>query len=174
MKNLTMVLAFILTSISSLAFAKTASVYTSVDTKDCKTIEGGELDPDSEIDHYTGHCAGKDGYTVVVSGGDLRYALSLIIQGEEIKFTNIGAFHDMGSKKIEWRGNADASGRISKFDALIYRLTIANPDGQSSKETLYVVRLDGKKTCLIGEVQQAPNMNAQARAIADDLARPCL
>jgi len=159
------------------AFAASASRYTSVAPKDCRTIESSELVKNPEIDYYTGHCPGFDGYTVVISGGDLRYSLGLIYRGRNLNFTRIGSFHEMGSTKIEWRGPVDSNGGVRRFNSLIYRLSIQAFDDQPGPRNftrLFVVRLNGTRSCLIGTVEPSATMNAEARAIADDLSRPCL
>lgn len=163
-------------TISTIANAKSDSVYTSVAVEDCKTIEASWLEQEPEIDYYTGHCTGKDGYKVVISGGDIRYSLSLIYKGTEVTLTNIGAFHDMGSEKIEWRGSVNKDGKINSFHSLIYRLSIADyaTDYVENVDTLFVVRLKGANSCVIGTVKQSLDMNEQARAIADDQSLPCL
>lgn len=162
---------------ATISFAASDSVYTSVAYADCKVIKDSNLEPEPEIDYYTGHCAGKAGYTVVVSGGDIRYSISLIYQNNEINLTNIGAFHDVGSSKVEWRGPVGKNGKIKSYNSLIYRLNITHyneDDTMTNDDEMFVVRLNGAKSCLIGRVPLSQNMNEQARAIADDLSKPCL
>ena len=169
----------VLVLMAATAFAKSDSVYTSVAKKDCKSIEDSETDPNAPIDYYTGHCKGQNGYTVVVSGGDIRYDVSLLYSGRAIQLTQIGSFHDMGADKVEWRGAVGANGQISKFDALIYRLNVGvyNVDTTETvySDILYVARLNGAKSCIVGKVSRATNMNEQARKIADNAASlPCI
>ena len=169
-------LTSLLLPLSSFAESKSSSIYTSVAVKDCKTIESSENEAEPEIDYYTGHCEGKNGYTVQISGGDIRYSLSLIYGGEQVEFTRIGAFHDMGSDKVEWRGKVNKDGSVTKFHSLIYRLNIHGygENYDESRDSLFVVRLNGKKSCLIGQVEQSKNMNAEARKIADDMSKKCI
>jgi hypothetical protein len=171
MRSLLLVTA-LLVPLSSLAQGRAASVYTSVAEDDCTTIDSSDSDPEAEIDYYTGHCRGKNGFIVQISGGDIRYSLSLLYKGKEIRFTQIGYFHDMGSSKVEWRGLTNGDGSVTKFHSLIYRLKI--DDYGQSRDTLFVVRLNGLRSCLIGNVQQSAKMNEAARKIADDMTKPCL
>jgi hypothetical protein len=150
------------------------SVYTSIEAADCKTIEvATESDP---IDFYTGECAGADGYSVLVTGGDLRYSIVLKVDGKQVELTNIGAFHSPGSNKIEWRGPVK-NGKVQP-SALIFRLNIDDSFDQNDlpvgTDSLFVVRLMGTKSCVIGVVKQQPEMNSKARTLADDLTLPCL
>lgn len=163
---------FAIVAISAVAQAKSESVYTSIDVDDCKVISAAWLEKEPEIDHYTGHCAGKDGYTVVISGGDERYDLSLIYQGAEVNLTNIDGFHDLAGLKVEWHSEI-SQGTKSPFHSLIYRMSESDDNGDAT-ETLYVVRLKGAQSCVVGKVAQSANMNKKARAIADDLSLPCL
>ncbi len=161
------------------SFAANTSVYTSVKVEDCKTIEDSSKDPNAEIDFYTGHCKGLAGYTAVVSGGDIRYSLSLIYKNQEVTLTRIGAFHDMGSDKIEWRGLANSKGQLVKAQSLIYRLSISRHQDDlgdvKNDQNLFVVRLNGLNSCVVGVVKQSGTMNEEARAIADQAhSLPCL
>ncbi len=171
------VLFLVLVGMSAGASAKMASEYTSVATNDCKTIASSQNEVEPEIDYYTGHCEGRAGFTTIVSGGDIRYSLSLLYRGEEINFTEIRSFHDMGSDLIEWRG-IEKNGKIEEYTSLIYRLKISTPDAWPDKplsqDNLFVVRLNGIKSCLVGIVPQSSNMNERARAIADMPSLRCL
>lgn len=156
------------------ASAQYASIYTSVKPADCQTIKSSDLDQDAPIDYYTGECVGLDGYKVIISGGDLRYSLSLKYESQHLIFTQIGQFHDMGASRIEWRGLIGQDGRVKGYTSLIYRLSIADAEGGPDDEKLFVVRLSGSDSCLIGVVDRSPNMNRTARKIADNPAAACL
>jgi hypothetical protein len=162
-------LALILLSSGFNVLADNTSVYTSIAKADCRTIEDSELEKQPEIDFYTGHCRGKGGYTVVISGGDLRYSLSLLVSGRVVELTRLGRFHDLGSTKVEWRGPTNSN----IITNLIYRLNVSNQDGKDSSY-LYVVRLDGVRSCVIGVVPPGPNMNLRAREIADAELSTCV
>ncbi len=161
---------------SSAAFAANQSKYTSVHENACVTIEDSKLNPNSEIDYYTGYCKGFNEYAVVISGSDLRYNLSLLYQGNEVKFPAPQGFYGPGSNNIEWRGTVNKDGSLTQFHSLIYRLNIeyVGANGNSVQEDhLYVVRLAGLKSCVIGDIGPVANMNVEARKIADNLALTC-
>jgi hypothetical protein len=179
MKNL--LLLSMLFSAAIASAAKYDSDYTSVAVSDCKTIASYQ-DPYVEIDYYDRECAGKAGYIVNVAGGNLRYSPDLVYQGALIDLRtlidlpNPMSFHDVGSNKVEWRY------RLSKgkkeYVALIYRINADNYDEKTgdfkSSSTLYVIRLKGADSCLVGKVERSADMNKRARAIADDETLPCI
>ncbi|HPI39241.1 MAG TPA: hypothetical protein PLJ21_00450 [Pseudobdellovibrionaceae bacterium] len=177
MKALT-ILSLILV-ISNLSFANietnitTVSTYTDLSTDCILVSESTDLAP---IDFSTKECKAFGGYTLRESGGDLRYGPELSFQGTAINLQRPSAFHSMGSQKIEWvydlEKNKEGFGEIH-FKALIYRLSVANIDsnGENTKDksVLFVVRLAGEKSCLIGRVLT----NKDARDLANSLKSPC-
>lgn len=170
---------FVLLSLffSTAAFAANKYMYTSIHKNACVTIEDSTLNPKSEIDYYTGYCKGFNEYAVVISGGDLRYNLSLLYRGDEVKFPAPQGFYGPGSNNIEWRGAANKDGTLTQFHSLIYRLNIeyVGANGNNVQEDhLYVVRLAGLKSCIIGDVGPSGTMNVEARAIADNMSLTCL
>lgn len=159
-------------SVSAFAKIENKSVYTSVDPQDCITIESSEFQTDPEIDYYTAECAGFGGYKAIVSGGDIRYNLSLNFEGQDITLARPPSFHDLGSKMIEWRYEQDPNKSV-KLTSLIYRLTVTDGADGTNSDVLYVVRLNGAKSCLIGAVSSG-DLNERAREIADDASAQCL
>ncbi len=155
------------------------SVYTSLEAKDCMTIDGSDLYQDPEIDFYTGECPGFGGYQTIVSGGDVRYNVSLKFQEQTIELENLASFHDAGTK-AEWRIERlkTNDGFSAKPSALIYRLNFddySEATGKSFTNTMLVVaRLNGLKTCVIGRVPRSNDMNQKAREIADNANAQCL
>lgn len=143
------------------------STYTNVDVDSCTTIETSEGNPDAEIDYYTGICRGVDSYQVKISGGDLRYGLSLIYKGQEIEdLTKISSFHDMGSTKIEWRYEKNSRGQ-KIYKALIFRIRAYEND--TNVDYLHVVKLNGSDSCTVAVLTGLENMNEAARKIADSI-----
>lgn len=168
--------AVLLLSVNS--FADVQSIKTSVKAKNCITSS-----PTEEIDSFTMECPAMGGYKVIVSGGDLRYSLKLISEGTTIETTGFSGFHDVTSKKIEWRYNAvSADGDLKvKYTALIYKLEVANYDEVTgdiaNQETMVVVRLDGAKSCVIGSIAPLKDEDATkaaARKLADDMTAKCI
>lgn len=146
---------------------KRASVYTSLEDKDCKTIEEIE-----ETGDWTGECPAVAGYRLELSSGDLRDDLT-IIEGNKRTDLGIptlvanGAFDSLGPK-AEWRGPAGG-----KPDTLIVRVHVANPEGVSDSGRLAIARL-GQKPCLVAIVPPAAGQSDRARAIADGELPNCL
>jgi hypothetical protein len=137
------------------------SVYTDL-TKDCVTIS--RATNKAEIDFADQECKAFGGYQLNIAGGDVRYAPKLKYHGENINLHNPGAFHDMGSNKVEWIyfSTMDEAGQGSlKWVGWIYRLSVSRPNGTESDSILYAVRLDGENSCALGTAQT----NEQARRL---------
>lgn len=150
------------TLVSLNAFAQTGSVYTDLD-KDCVVVSAAT--DQSPIDFYTAECKAFGGYRLTIEGGDLRYHPTLSFGDKQIDIPTPMGFHDVASKKIEWvynrNVNKDGVGTL-EWKALIYRLSQATEDGEKDTQMLYVVRLDGAQTCLVGTTQS----NTKAREMA--------
>lgn len=145
------------------------SVYTNT-KKDCVTIQ--ESNENSEIDFYEADCKSFGGYRLKIAGGDIRYAPQLSFNGTDLPMGQPEGFHDLGSDNVEWvyrrESQADGQGSI-EWKGFIYRLNVSHgPD--DSREVLYAVRLDGEKSCFLGY----PASNREARAMVQNLSRPCL
>jgi hypothetical protein len=150
--------------------AKWASVYTGVAPKDC--IEIAKTAENTEGDFYEAECPSYGGYRLRLSGGDLRYHPELQFGGEPIQLSMPGSFHDMASENVEWIYSAarekDGSGEL-EWRALIFRLKVSNPEGGQDRSVLYVVRLNGAKSCLLGMA----STNEEARSLAQDQNAAC-
>ena len=144
------------------AQAKISSVYTDVQ-KDC--IEVSSSTDQAPIDFLEIQCKAFGGYSLSISGGDLRYSPELAFGSKKIELMNPYAFHDLGSNKIEWMysltRNAEGDGQLT-WKALIYRLDVQNNDTMRDESFLYVVRLDGEKSCSLGTAKT----NEAARKLA--------
>lgn len=171
-----LVLIAILMAYNVSAFASTKkapplalkSISTSLDPKDCITMQFSETDPEAEIDFYSAECPGFGGYRVYVSGSDLRYKVWLEYENTELRLSDIVSFHDLGSFKLEWFYQKTVEGQI-QYRALIHRLNVMHPTGvddAANESLLIVTRLNGKKTCTVGIVKPSAQQNAQARDIA--------
>jgi hypothetical protein len=150
--------------------AKWGSVYTSVAPKDC--IEIAKTPENAEGDIYEAECASYGGYRLRIGGGDLRYHPTLQFGGAPIHLGLSGSFHDMGSENVEWHYSAtrepDGGGAL-EWRGFIFRLKVSNPEGGKDKSVLYVVRLDGARSCLLGTAAT----NDEARALAQNLDASC-
>lgn len=151
------------------AFAN-ESLYTPLDLKKCKMIESSENDPKAEIDYFTAKCPGRDGYDIIISGGDLRSWIILQRQGKDIYdsrldvFANApGGFPYVAGGALEWRYGDD-----KKLRSLIFRIAgqddskdpTLNPKNVSK---LLVIRHDSGKFCFVG----SDVTNVGARKLAD-------
>lgn len=167
-----MVITSLLFVVPLSVFAKTAtkSVYTDL-KNDCIVVsEATEMAP---IDFFSSECKAFGGYGLKEAGGDLRYGPELSFAGKEIDLQRPGSFHEMGSQKIEWvydiSRDEEGSGAL-KFKALIYRLKVADNRSERDNSVLFVVKLDGKKSCVTGTAKT----NEAARALANNKSAKCV
>jgi hypothetical protein len=146
------------------------SVYTSVAAKDC--VEISKSNDRAEIDFSEAECPSYGGYRLHIGGGDLRYHPDLQFGGAAIELALPGNFHDMGGEKVEWLYTAtrayDGSGTLD-WRALIFRLNVDDAETGKRRSLLYVVRLNGAKSCVIGSASS----NDAARTLAHNLNAPC-
>jgi hypothetical protein len=150
--------------------AKWGIAYSDVAPRDC--IEIAKTAENAEGDFYEAECASYGGYRLRIVGGDLRVHPDLQFGGEPIRLNLPGSFHDMGSGKVEWlysaTREADGSGSL-EWRGLIFRLKVSNPEGGSDRSVLYVVRLNGARSCVLGTASE----NDEARALAQNPDAPC-
>lgn len=149
---------------------KLHSHYTSILPKDCVIYSSSELEAEPEIDHLNSECTGLGGYQIFVSGGDLRYPLSLVYNNKEIKLTNYMGFHEVGAEKIEWLFDRTTDGKVT-YKALIHRMNFAQVEGKD-KSVLIVSKLNKEKSCAVAVVKASKaepsnDMNVKARLIAE-------
>lgn len=171
MKTL-MILATILSSVPAFAAdtVKWGSVYTNL-KKEC--VEFASATEKAPIDFYSADCKSFGGYRLQWSGGDIRYAPTLSFNGQDLDMGRPGAFHDLGSDNVEWMyktiRNEEGIGEI-EWKGFVYRLSVANENGDGNKDILYAVRLDGANSCFLG----SPKNNEEARALVKNAAAPCV
>lgn len=170
MKYFTCLLALLI-FIPKLTFAQ-ESFYTPLDLAKCKTIESSENDPNAEIDYFTSKCPGRDGYDVIVTGGDLRSWVILEKKGKLIFDSRIdvfenapGGFPYVSGGMLEWR-----YGKDKKLSALIFRISgqVENTaDGKMlhAKDIshLIIIRALSDGFCFLGKSKT----NDEARIVAD-------
>ncbi len=171
MKNLFLSLGFLVAATAAHASDATVwkSVYTNV-KKDC--IDISVPTDKAEIDFSEVECKSFGGFRFTVYGGDLRYAPRLEFAGAELNLEEPGSFHDLISDNVEWiyRRTMDDTGLGAiEWKGFIYRLSVARTDSDGDDNLLYVVRLDGAKTCTIGTART----NARARQMVYDSKANC-
>lgn len=161
----------ILTLLSVPCYAQSGSVYTSLQPKDCETMDSP---------FYQAKCPAKAGYDLQVYAGDLRSGIELIYNNKKIDYVPDNNLPYELGKVAEWRYKKINNKR--KYYALIYRLSVAqlNPKGDGflaqskDKQRLIVIRLDKEKSCLLGIIKQSKNMNQKARNLADNESATCI
>lgn len=149
------------------AAPKTDSIYTSLDTKDCKTLESHE----EEGGWHKGRCTGTAGYQLDVSEGDLRQSLTVVSPGGkefplDLWSTVSGGFSTLG-QKAEWRVHKDGN-KTTPF-ALIVRFNVSEDTEHPEKTTSYLVvsKITANAICVTDVVKPIPNANVKARKLAD-------
>jgi hypothetical protein len=164
MKKLIFIVGACLAASMPATAQKITSVYTSTNTKACRTIES---DP-NEAGSYLGRCKGVGGYALDLSEGDLRQSLDLITPSKKKFELNLTSFFSSFSalgEKVEWRL------RKGVPIALIVRYYVADPEGRK-KDTPYLIvaSVSRKSSCVIDIIDPAPHQNEKARKSADSAA----
>jgi len=167
MKILGLTLALFMTSVS--AFPQVTSVYTSLATSKCRTLELNE----EEGGLYRGLCPGVGGYKLELFEGDLRQTINVIDKARkthELGFWNISFGFSYVGRRVEWR----MKGKTPV--ALIARFNVnENPD-DSSKSTSYLIvaKITRAQICVTDVIKPGPTQNVDARNAADSSAsRQC-
>lgn len=173
MKTLIFILT-LLTILSLDAYAQKStntSIYTSLDTKNCKTLESSNEGAGS----YRGRCAGFGGYKLDVLEGDIRQTINVIAPNKKsfelTLWTVVSSGFSSVGQKAEWR----VSGKTPR--ALIVRFNASENPEDSSKITSYLVvaKITKSEVCVTDIIKPNSNQNAQAQKLADVAAtKPCL
>jgi hypothetical protein len=153
---------------------KIESLYTNLNTKECKTIEQS----DEGTGWYRGECKGIGGYKLQVTEGDIRQSIDVIAPNKKkSELDLIGnvstAFSSVG-EKAEWR--VTRKGKTITPTALIVRYNASENPDESSKLTSYLVvaKITKNKICVTDVVKPGANANEEARKLADaSSAKPC-
>ncbi len=158
-----LVLAF-----SVVASAQNKSVYTSLDTKTCKTVEQS----DEGSGWYRGECKGVGGYKLEVTEGDIRQSINVIASPKkkfELNFSRVsGGFSTVGAK-AEWR----MKGKVPV--ALIVRFNVSDVEDETKTISYLVVsKISKTNSCITDVVESGKTQNADAQKLADKAAtKPC-
>ena len=150
------------------ASAQNKSVYTSLDTKTCKTIEQS----DEGSGWYRGECKGVGGYKLEVTEGDIRQSINVVVSPKkkfELDFSRVSpAFSSVGAK-AEWR----MKGKIPV--ALIVRFNASDVEDETKTVSYLVVsKISKTGSCITDVVNAGKNQNADAQKLADSAAsKPC-
>lgn len=147
--------------------AKVESIYTSLDTKNCKTLEQS----DEGTGWYRGECKGVSGYRLQVTEGDIRQSIDVIAPNKkkfELDFArNVSlAFSSVGAK-AEWR--VVRKGKKLVPLALIVRFDASENPENPNKNTSYLVvaKITKREICITDVIKPSANANEEARKLAD-------
>ena len=150
------------------------SFYTSLNSRDCKTISTTE-----EGSSSTQRCAGVGGYGLLVEDSDARMNVTVVSPGGkkyDLKYWQIvtAGFSSIGDK-AEWR----AKGRTRRTVpfALIVRVNASEDPAHPEKTTSYlaVAKITPAEICVTDRIAPSANANEEARRAADTAAsRPCI
>jgi len=177
MKNKITFIAFlsILIFLSSLLNAeemesKFTSSYTSIDEKDCLTLDSDDLGSIQECESFSD-------ITVKVVEGDIRQSIILTRNFKEyilnFQSTITSSFSTLASK-IEWRHERD---NMKNLKGMIVRLEVNDneEDLDATTSLLLVSKITTDQICIIGKILPQDKQNEVARKMldnSDDI--PCL
>lgn len=176
-KNHIMIIGATLCLLACATFASAQSnrsVYTSLSTRDCRTIKSTSAEGGS----YVGVCPGVAGYKLQSEEGDLRQNIQVITpKGEKHSldlWSVVGSSFSSLGEKAEWRVTTKKGKQVPV--ALIVRYNVANPeDSTKSTSWLAVAKITAAKICVTDKVGPQANANVAARAAADSAStKPCL
>jgi hypothetical protein len=170
MKTLAALFAsFAVSTLAQAAPATWGSTYTDLKA-DCVIVS--QATDKAPIDFFSSECKSFGGYRLQETGSDLRYGPALSLNGNDLEIGRPGSFHEMDSTKVEWMytvsRDEEGSGEI-EWKGFIYRLSVDNSEGTGSSSNLFVVRLDGEKTCFLGNAKT----NEAARALVKNAKATC-
>lgn len=168
MKKLITIFALI-GSFGIIGNAQIKSIYTSLDTKFCKTIEQTSED----AGWYRGECRGVGKYKLEVTEGDLRQSIGLIMPSKEViplNFNNVSSAFSSVAEKAEWRVKGTTP------IALIVRFNASENPDDTSKTTSYLIvsKITAKEACIVDVIKPSKSQNVMARQSADNAStKPC-
>lgn len=154
--------------------SKIQSVYTSLKTDGCKTLES----EDTGTGWYRGECPGIGGYKLHVTEGDIRQSIDIIAPNKnkyELDFIGhvSGGFSTVG-ERVEWR--VTGTGKKQMPIALIVRFNASENPEDSSKITSYLVvsKITKNQICITDIVKADAKQNEEAQKLADvSASKPC-
>lgn len=159
------VIAVVIAALATLATPAHAaeSRYSNIDVEQCAIVRKAE-EGDGEWAEWI--CEPFAGYSILYESADLRETIHFIRGARKMRLDHgIGAFNRL-DKKLEWRVPAGGGDPY----AVIFRLHISNPDGNSEHQKLMVAKVTPTAVCLVGSVDMKvqPSPNTAARGLADN------
>lgn len=168
MKILLLTISLLMIFSSSVLAQKNTSIYTSLTTEGCKTLESDE----EGTGWYRGLCKGTGGYSLELTEGDLRQSLIVIAPNKkrfDLNFMRVSPRFSSIGEKAEWR----MKGKTPVALIVRYRFS-SEEDETKSVSYLIVTKLSGKESCITDIVKASKTQNAEAQKLADAAAtRPC-
>ena len=153
-----------------LSSEKYTSTYTSIDEKDCMTLDSDDLGSIQECEPF-----GNIGVKVIE--GDTRQGITLTHQNREyiLNFQSIVkvGFSTLGSK-LEWRYE---KGKPKTVKGMIVRLDVNEDPENLDKITSYLIvsKITADNICVVGKILPQLNQEELARAMLDAKEElPCL
>ncbi|CAA6799081.1 MAG: Unknown protein [uncultured Sulfurovum sp.] len=150
--------------------SKNTSSYTSIDQKDCVTLDSDNMGSIQECESFTG-------IGVKVIEGDIRQSIILTRNEKEYDLafwsTVSSAFSSLGLK-IEWRHEL---GKPEKVKGMIVRFEASDDYENLDKVSSYLVvsKITKDEVCVVAKVLPQKNQNEMARKILDSTdILPCL
>jgi len=147
-----------------------ASSYTSIEQKDCLTLDSDNLGSIQECESFSD-------IKVKVIEGDIRQSITLTRNEKEYELefcsTVSSAFSSLGSK-IEWRHKKQEP---EKLKGMIVRLEVNDdPDDMEHISSYLVVsKITNDNICVVGKILPQENQNEVARKMLDSSTKlPCL
>ena len=146
------------------------SAYTALDLDKCRHTAGK-----GDEDYGEWRCAGYGGVAVYVSAGDQRSYVSYgrNAKNEPAAKQTLASFNGEG-KRIEWRPERSANGKLKPFATIMrWSTTVSSGDEPVRGQVLVVTRLGPGGVCHVGYVdgEANPDANALAQKLADEHAR---
>ena len=161
---------------SSLSYAEESNSeqytrsYTSIDEKDCMTLDSDDLGSIQECEPF-------EEIGVKVVEGDIRQSITLTYHNREyilnFQSTVSTGFSTLGTQ-IEWRHE---KGKAEKVKGMIVRLDVNDDPEDLDKITSYLVvsKITPKDVCVVGKILFQPKQDELARAMLDSKEElPCL
>ncbi len=146
------------------------STYTSIDEKDCTTLDSDDLGSIQECEPF-------GDIRVKVLDGDIRKSITLTRQNREyiLDFQSVlsTGFSTLGSQ-IEWRYER---GKEERVKGIIVRLDVNDDPENLDKVSSYLVvsKITPKNICVVGKIPLQSKRNELARAMLDSKEElPCL
>jgi len=153
---------------STVVFAQSKSVYTTLLAAKCKTTDVNK----GMAGNYTGRCPGIAGYELDVYLDDERNSIGVVFPSKKVigldLWNYFSNFSELG-ETAEWRMKG------KKPVAVIVRLKVSD-QGDEKRGTSYLIvsKISNTRACVTDIVKPGKSQNSKAQSLADKAsARPC-